>query len=470
MSTRSNDRAGRHYLNQLDAQTSLQHLTHAGDELLLAARRGGDIARRELQSGWERFDRRMEDSERWGSGRSGSPAEFTQWDGVKRAPTDAAEEGEHEVKGLVSQVMSTPPFAPRQDWSARTTTNIRKAEQMHAGFARQQAKYATADAYQALRQAKLAADDRFEVLKRGVAAWAAEGNPHLTAMPPPRVLNSQPPPSAAPPHHSEFRTALDPLGDYLVHAEHERRMRLGLAAAAGVAADIAGGMVLEHEVEKRRRKKARQEMVKRELYHDLLSVPAAAYPISCPTSFTACHDGSLAVSPFTAPQPSLFAFCTLATLSLVSILVAEPSMESWDGKTTPFDTLSDAAELALPSSLFSSSSSFTPYLRSLPSSSYPALTASSLFSDLDSPPSRSSTPDSAYSLYDDAFDSRLLSECLPAFSGLEFPEPPPRDATDSSFRRAAKRASLPPVCAVAPVLFAGSSQSLIPRMSVYGSC
>ncbi|GAA6001531.1 hypothetical protein JCM10207_006710 [Rhodosporidiobolus poonsookiae] len=126
----------------------------------------------------------------------------------------------------------------------------------------------------------------------------------------------------------------------------------------------------------------------------MLSFVAAAYSTSRPTPFFAAFDGSLSFSPCTAPQPSLFAFCTIATLSPASISVAAPSMESWDGKTAPVDTPFTAVEVAAPSSPCSSPSSAAPSLRSSPSSSSLASTAvSSLFSAAESTSSRSSTPE-----------------------------------------------------------------------------
>ena len=70
--------SSREYLNDLDRRTALDHLRHAAKGTALAARRFGDIVRRDGEDVWDRFDRRMENS-RWpGGGPDRHAADFTE--------------------------------------------------------------------------------------------------------------------------------------------------------------------------------------------------------------------------------------------------------------------------------------------------------------------------------------------------------------------------------------------------------
>ncbi|GAA6001517.1 hypothetical protein JCM10207_006704 [Rhodosporidiobolus poonsookiae] len=172
----------------------------------------------------------------------------------------------------------------------------------------------------------------------------------------------------------------------------------------------------------------------------MLSFVAAAYPTSRPTPFFAAFDGSLSFSPCTAPQPSLFAFCTIATLLPASPFVAEPSMESWDGKTAPVCTLATfAVEVAVPASPCLSTTSAAPSLRLSPSSSSLASSApSSLFSAAESTSSRSSTPEPVdlSSLDCPSGPSHIIDDRLPCF--IAYAAPSPRKTTPAAHRPASK--------------------------------
>lgn len=76
--SRRDDKSSRHYLDRLDAETALRHVTTAVRESVLASQHAGDIARRELQHGWDTVDHKVEDSTLLGSGAGGSPFAFTE--------------------------------------------------------------------------------------------------------------------------------------------------------------------------------------------------------------------------------------------------------------------------------------------------------------------------------------------------------------------------------------------------------
>ncbi|PRQ74520.1 hypothetical protein AAT19DRAFT_14873 [Rhodotorula toruloides] len=148
-----------------------------------------DLVRTELQDGWHRFDRMMEDSELLGSGPNGSAMEFTQWDGMKRAASDAAKEGRKDVQVLRSRAaqasqVALPPFftlpayrrpdtllasqALTNPYPSLSTPSLSHDATLHSRFAEQYLTYAGRDAKEAARQAGMAGREVFEVGRRKV--------------------------------------------------------------------------------------------------------------------------------------------------------------------------------------------------------------------------------------------------------------------------------------------------------------
>ncbi|KAK4335242.1 hypothetical protein RTBOTA2_003982 [Rhodotorula toruloides] len=157
-----------------------------------------DLVRTELQDGWHRFDRMMEDSELLGSGPNGSAMEFTQWDGMKRAASDAAKEGRKDVQVLRSRAaqasqVALPPFftlpayrrpdtllasqALTNPYPSLSTPSLSHDATLHSRFAEQYLTYAGRDAKEAARQAGMAGREVFEVGRRKVIGTDGDADP-----------------------------------------------------------------------------------------------------------------------------------------------------------------------------------------------------------------------------------------------------------------------------------------------------
>ncbi|BGP16526.1 hypothetical protein JCM10213_001136 [Rhodosporidiobolus nylandii] len=234
------------YLNHLDALTAQHHLSETANQLRLAALQGRDIAKRELEEGWHRFDRRMEDSTLLGSGPDGSAAEFTQWDGYKKAAEDAVHAGEHGVAVLKSQLTSSLPLSPPSRYASASTPALEKGISLHSSMAGRYAGYAAQDAEHALRQLGMAAGEVVEVGRRRlVSELAGEGKPHLSVPFIPSVLE----PSSSP------SSPENPLAAYFAHRDRARSIGEGLMNAAGVALDVGLGVGLGELAERKRRQR-----------------------------------------------------------------------------------------------------------------------------------------------------------------------------------------------------------------------
>ncbi|BGP48455.1 hypothetical protein JCM10450v2_004331 [Rhodotorula kratochvilovae] len=174
------DDTGRAYLNRLDAQTALHNLETAAQEAGQAGRRAGDIARRELQHDWQRFDQTMEDSTTLGSGPHGSPFEFTQWDGLKWAAQNAVKAGAHDAQVARSHLQHLPE-ALGNPYPSSSTSNLEKGVRMHGQFAERYLGYAAKDAREALRQAGMTGRYAFEVGRRRLAEGGEPEKPSRTS-------------------------------------------------------------------------------------------------------------------------------------------------------------------------------------------------------------------------------------------------------------------------------------------------
>ncbi|GAA5833658.1 hypothetical protein JCM9279_001588 [Rhodotorula babjevae] len=242
--------SSRLYLDRLDARTALRHLDTAAHEAELVGQRAGDIARRELQHGWEQVERRMEDSTLAGSGPGGSPFAFTEWDGWKRAAGNAVRSAQREaslareqLKHLpeARQLVQNPQLLSRLTTSSAqtlvgdsssSTANLERGVQLHGSFSRRYLGYAAKDGREALRQAEMAGRYAFEV---GARKLLASGESEQR-----RVFKS--------------RSPADPLTALADQQEHERHVAQGVLAAAGLAADVGLGYALERAVHRRTRR------------------------------------------------------------------------------------------------------------------------------------------------------------------------------------------------------------------------
>ncbi|KPV74882.1 uncharacterized protein RHOBADRAFT_53812 [Rhodotorula graminis WP1] len=217
----------RRYLDRLDARTALRHVNNAVRETGLAGRRAGDIARRELEHGWQAVDRKMDDSTLLGSGAGGSPFAFTEWDGLKWAAGNAARSAQREASLVRAQLRHLPQLVSGAPSSS--TANLERGVQLHGSFARRYLGYAAKDGYEALRQAEMAGRYAFEV---GARRLLASGQPEKR-----QVFKS--------------RSPADPLTNLADQQERERHVSQGLLASAGVAADVGLGYALEKAVRRR---------------------------------------------------------------------------------------------------------------------------------------------------------------------------------------------------------------------------
>ncbi|GAA5941236.1 hypothetical protein JCM3775_006656 [Rhodotorula graminis] len=226
MSSRLDD-SSRRYLDRLDARTALRHVNNAVRETGLAGRRAGDIARRELEHGWQAVDRKMDDSTLLGSGAGGSPFAFTEWDGLKWAAGNAARSAQREASLVRAQLRHLPQLVSGAPSSS--TANLERGVQLHGSFARRYLGYAAKDGHEALRQAEMAGRYAFEV---GARRLLASGQPEKR-----QVFKS--------------RSPADPLTNLADQQERERHVSQGLLASAGVAADVGLGYALEKAVRRR---------------------------------------------------------------------------------------------------------------------------------------------------------------------------------------------------------------------------
>ncbi|GAA5916109.1 hypothetical protein JCM6882_003938 [Rhodosporidiobolus microsporus] len=246
----------------LDSALDHHRLQQAEDRMLLAARMGRDYAKKEAQEGWRRFDRAMEDSEWLGNGPAGGPFEFTQWDGIKKATSDAVHEGEHHVAVLKSQLAASPALStPLSPWYASSSTaNLQKGVGLHGRMARQYLTYMERDAENALDQVGMAAREQAEVVRRKlVKGLAGEGKQSSSACPSAVTAISSPP---SPFHPTTRRPLFTPVNDVL-SADNSHRIADGLLNAAGVAVDVGLGMAAGEWAEKRERKKKLERTARR---------------------------------------------------------------------------------------------------------------------------------------------------------------------------------------------------------------
>ncbi|BGP02287.1 hypothetical protein JCM10021v2_006002 [Rhodotorula toruloides] len=205
-----------------------------------------DLVRTELQDGWHRFDRMMEDSELLGSGPNGSAMEFTQWDGMKRAASDAAKEGRKDVQVLRSRAAQASQ-ALTNPYPSLSTPSLSHDATLHSRFAEQYLTYAGRDAKEAARQAGMAGREVFEVGRRKVIGTDGDADPT----------------HAKPTLFKSLESHLMRPNGYPTNAA----IAAADAALLGIGIDLGVGMGIGYAAEKRARAKRERERVARELAH-----------------------------------------------------------------------------------------------------------------------------------------------------------------------------------------------------------
>ncbi|GAA5828741.1 hypothetical protein JCM11251_005857 [Rhodosporidiobolus azoricus] len=239
-------------LSSPSLSSSLSHhqLSETESRLLLAARMGQVYAKREVEGAWKKFDRRMEDSEWLGNGREGSPFEFTrqQWDGLKKATTDAVHEGEHRVAVLKSQLAASPALSTALSpyYAHSTTSALNKGVSVHGQMAKQYLGYAARDAQNAMDQVQMAVGEEAEVVRRGIVRRLQEGQGESSSTPSIASASSPFHPIPRRPHFAS------PNGFPSAHNPH--LLADGLLNAAGVAVDVGMGVAAGEWVERRARR------------------------------------------------------------------------------------------------------------------------------------------------------------------------------------------------------------------------
>ncbi|GAA6028272.1 hypothetical protein JCM8097_006950 [Rhodosporidiobolus ruineniae] len=209
----------------LDAPLARRRLEDLEAKVALA----GVAARRKAGQAWRGFDRRMEESDFMGRGQDGALMDFTTVDA-----------GSHRVQVLKSQLAHSPPLSHplTPSLSHSSTPSLRSAVALHEDFARRYAKYAAADARQAVRQAGMAVRDEAEVGRRA-AVERLEGGEYSS----PSSSSSSRQPSSS-----------------LASARKSHRLEEGLEHAADVALDVGIGVEAARWEEKRRRREKREEV------------------------------------------------------------------------------------------------------------------------------------------------------------------------------------------------------------------
>ncbi|BGP08379.1 hypothetical protein JCM10049v2_004226 [Rhodotorula toruloides] len=203
-----------------------------------------DLLRTELQDGWHRFDRMMEDNTTLGSGPNGGAMEFTQWDGLKRAASDAAKEGRKDVQVLRSRAAQASP-ALTNPYPLISTPSLTHDASLHSRFAKQYLTYARRDAKEAARQAGMAGREVFEVGRRKVVGTDGDADPT----------------HAKPTLFKSLESRLIRPNGYPTNAA----IAAADAALLGIGIDLGVGMGIGFAAERRARAKRERERAAREL-------------------------------------------------------------------------------------------------------------------------------------------------------------------------------------------------------------